>query len=67
MSFVSLEYLVFFILVFATYWRLPHKWQSPFLLLGSWTFYAAWDWRFLSFIIASTLADFVTGHRIRTG
>ena len=61
MAFNSLEYAVFFLVVFAVYWRLPHRAQNLFLLAASWFFYACWDWRFLSLMLASTTVAYWIG------
>ena len=37
---------------------LPHRAQNWLLLVASYYFYAAWDWRFLGLLIASTLVDY---------
>ena len=47
MVFNSLQYLVFFPVVFVLYWQLKRRGQNLLLLLASWFFYAMWDWRFL--------------------
>ena len=64
MNFVSFQFGVFMVLVLVLYWRLPPKARNGFLLLSSWVFYAAWDWRFLGLIVLSTVVDFVAGGRI---
>ncbi|TAA46788.1 MBOAT family O-acyltransferase [Corallincola spongiicola] len=64
MTFASKEYLFFFLAVFAAYWLLSRRHQNHLLLVASYGFYAAWDWRFLSLIIISTLVDHYVGHRI---
>ena len=38
--------------------------HQGFLLLASWLFYAAWDWRFLGLILFSTVLDFYVGRAI---
>ena len=43
---------------------LTFRLHKLFLLGASYYFYAYWDWRFLSLIIASTLADYWTGQKI---
>jgi alginate O-acetyltransferase complex protein AlgI len=58
MVFNSLHFLLFFLIVLATYRLLPHRGQNWLLLGASYYFYAAWDWRFLGLLIASTLVDF---------
>jgi D-alanyl-lipoteichoic acid acyltransferase DltB (MBOAT superfamily) len=64
MHFNSFEFLLFFAAVFPLYSALRFHWQNRLLLVASYVFYAAWDWRFLSLIILSTLVDFYLGPRI---
>ncbi|UCD17030.1 MAG: MBOAT family protein [Candidatus Zixiibacteriota bacterium] len=61
MNFATVQYFVFFIVVFLIYWRLSRRMQNIFLLAASYFFYACWDWRFLSLIIVSTLNDYLCG------
>ncbi len=61
MVFNSLQFVWFFIVVYAAYRLLPHRAQNWLLLVASYYFYAAWDWRFLGLLIASTLVDFTCG------
>ena len=58
MVFNSLHFVWFFIVVYAAYRVLPHRAQNWLLLVASYYFYAAWDWRFLGLLVASTLVDF---------
>jgi alginate O-acetyltransferase complex protein AlgI len=58
MVFNSLEFVVFFAAVYALYRVLPHRPQNRLLLVASYYFYAAWDWRFLSLLIGSTVVDY---------
>ena len=58
MVFNSLHFLWFFVAVYAAYRLLPHRGQNWLLLFASYYFYAAWDWRFLGLLIASTLVDY---------
>lgn len=37
------------------------EWRNAFLLAASYVFYAAWDYRFLSLLVFSTLVDFAVG------
>ncbi|RMH04052.1 MAG: MBOAT family protein [Planctomycetota bacterium] len=65
MLFTELRFLPFFLLVLAGHWLVRHQgWRKLWLLAASYAFYAAWDWRFLSLILASTGADLIAGHRI---
>ena len=61
MLFNSLQFFVFFAMVYALYLGLTHRWQNRLLLVASYVFYAAWDWRFLSLIWISTLVDYFCG------
>ena len=58
MVFNSLHFLWFFLVVYGAYRLLPHRGQNWLLLLASYYFYAAWDWRFLGLLIGSTLVDY---------
>ena len=58
MVFNSLHFVWFFIAVYAIYRLLPHRGQNWLLLVASYYFYAAWDWRFLGLLAASTLVDY---------
>ena len=61
MLFNSLEYLIFFPLVFIIFWLIPSrkiKFRNVFLLGCSYLFYGWWDYRFLGLIVLSTLIDF---------
>ena len=61
MLFNSPEFAIFFIITFGFYLLLPHKWQNRMLLVASYVFYSAWDWRFLSLIVISTILDYYCG------
>jgi alginate O-acetyltransferase complex protein AlgI len=61
MVFNSLHFVWFFVVVYAVYRVLPHRAQNWLLLVASYYFYAAWDWRFLGLLVASTLVDFTCG------
>ncbi|MCS5619808.1 MAG: MBOAT family protein [Myxococcota bacterium] len=64
MSFASLEFGLFFALVFAIYCALSHRGQNGFLLGASYVFYAAWDWRFVFLLLLSTVVDFSVGRAL---
>jgi len=61
MFFNSIEFLVFFLIVYGLYLLLPHRGQNVLLLISSYFFYGCWDWRFLGLILISTLVDFWAG------
>ena len=62
MLFIEAQFLLFFAVVFCLFWMLPTVFsRNLFLLLASYTFYAAWDYRFLTLIIGCTLANYYLG------
>ena len=61
MLFNTLQFAIFFIIVYSVYLALSHKWQNRVLLIASYIFYGAWDWRFLSLIWISTVLDYFCG------
>ena len=67
MIFNSLEFALFFLIVFFLYWGLAGKnikWQNILLLSASLFFYGCWDWRFLFLLSFSTFLGYFTGIRI---
>jgi alginate O-acetyltransferase complex protein AlgI len=58
MVFNSLHFVWFFLAVYALYRLLPHRAQNWLLLVASYYFYAAWDWRFLGLLAGSTIVDY---------
>lgn len=65
MIFTEPRFVFFFVAVFAINWLLPNgRPRKLWLLLCSYVFYAAWDWRFLSLIFISTGVDYVVGLRL---
>ncbi|HVL67129.1 MAG TPA: MBOAT family protein [Vicinamibacterales bacterium] len=66
MVFNSLHFVWFFIAVYALYRLLPHRPQNWLLLVSSYYFYAAWDWRFLGLLAASTVVDYTTARLIES-
>lgn len=66
MVFNSLEFLVFFFIVYALYLALQRaiRWQNAMLLVASYVFYGMWDWRFLSLLFISTALDYICAIRI---
>ena len=66
MLFNSFEFAIFFIIVYSIYVFVDHKKQNAILLISSYYFYASWDWRFLSLILASTIIDYICGLKIES-
>src|SRR5688572_26642284 len=57
MLFPTVSFALFFVLVLAASWLLmpfPARWK-PFILLASYVFYGAWDWRFVSLLVGVTV------------
>jgi D-alanyl-lipoteichoic acid acyltransferase DltB (MBOAT superfamily) len=65
MLFNSFVFPVFFVIVFALYICLRHRYQNLLLLLASYVFYGWWDWRFLSLLFTSTIVDYFCALRIK--
>lgn len=65
MLFVEFRFLPFFAIVLALAWSLRNNGlRKAWLLVCSYAFYAAWDWRFLGLILFSTCLDWIVGARI---
>ncbi|MDO5980484.1 MBOAT family O-acyltransferase [Flavivirga spongiicola] len=66
MLFNSLEFVIFFVIVFFAYYKSYNnlKFQNALLLISSYVFYGWWDWRFLSLIIISSISDYIIGSLI---
>jgi D-alanyl-lipoteichoic acid acyltransferase DltB (MBOAT superfamily) len=59
MLFPTLEFGLFFLFAFAVVWAAScsNEWRKILLLLGSWVFYGAWDWRFVALLIGSAFLN----------
>ncbi len=66
MLFNSLDFAVFFPIVFVLYWMVSQNKtaRNSLLLVASYVFYGWWDWRFLFLIFISSLIDFSIGQAI---
>jgi D-alanyl-lipoteichoic acid acyltransferase DltB (MBOAT superfamily) len=64
--FNSYTFLVFFAIVYLCYLATQRsvRLQNALLLVASYVFYGAWDWRFLGLILLSTAVDFIAASRI---
>ncbi len=71
MVYNSLTFLVFFVIVLATYWSVPsHRVRLGWLLIASWVFYAAWYPAYLLLMLAATFLCYlaaigIANHRER--
>jgi alginate O-acetyltransferase complex protein AlgI len=65
MLFCSLEFIAFFLVVFAAYWALPwHRVRVYLLLAASYYFYASWNHWLALIIFCSTTLDYVVARCI---
>lgn len=65
MLFNSLQFFIFFVIVYSLYLASDHRRQNRLLLIASYIFYGAWDVRFLSLIWISTILDYFCAIKIR--
>ena len=64
MTFQSLEYLIFYPIVFLLYWTVCHKsktLQNGLIVAASLVFYDWWDWRFLGLLLLTACSTFLVG------
>ena len=66
MIFNSLSYLAFLPTVVVIFHALGRRGRQWLLLIASYGFYAAWDWRFCGLLALSTVVDFTVGQRLRS-
>ena len=66
MLFHTATFAVFFAAVWCAHWAVHRvAWaRNALIVAASWTFYAAWDPRFLSLLVLSTVVDYVAGRCI---
>jgi D-alanyl-lipoteichoic acid acyltransferase DltB (MBOAT superfamily) len=64
MIFHSLDFVVFFLLTTAIYWRLPHRGQNLLLLVASYVFYGWVHPWFLILLVTSTTIDWWAARRM---
>ena len=66
MSFNSFTFVIFFVIIYAVYLclRRHQKSQNILLLVGSYVFYAGWDWRFTGLLLISTITDYIIGRSL---
>lgn len=64
MVFNSLEFILFFIIVVAVYFALPHRFRWILLLLASYYFYMSWKAEYGFLLLATTFLDYCLSHGI---
>ncbi len=61
MHFTSPFYLFFLIGCFVVYWALPSQARKPWLIFGSYLFYATWGWPFVLLLFSVSLFNWAYG------
>ena len=65
MNFVSSEFVVFLVAVYALHWLSPREGRRKWLLtIASYLFYAAWDWRFCFLMLFVSVNAFSAGRLV---
>lgn len=67
MLFPTLTFGLFFLVVYVLVWTVgsrDNEWRKILLLVASWIFYGAWDWRFVALLIGSALVNWGLAHAI---
>jgi len=65
MLFTEPRFFIFFAVIAIIYWSIKSNlYRKLVLLVASYAFYAAWDYRFLSLILLSTIVDYTAAIRI---
>ena len=66
MLFPTLDFALFFLVVFAVAWELRNhnEFRKVFLLGASYVFYGYWDWRFTALLAASSLINYIAGRLV---
>jgi D-alanyl-lipoteichoic acid acyltransferase DltB (MBOAT superfamily) len=69
MLYQTLEFGIFYLVVFALYWWAGRErlgLQNLLLLAASYFFYGWWDWRFLGLLLATSTSDFLIARQLAT-
>ncbi|QFT87894.1 Peptidoglycan O-acetyltransferase [Bacillus sp. THAF10] len=61
MSFISIEFLLFFAIIIFTYYLIPHRFRWVLLLVASYVFYAILSVQFIPLLLASTVSTYFSG------
>src|SRR5438046_459489 len=64
MTFNSINFFVFLVIVLCLYYVLTHRWQNRMLLVAGYVFYGWWDARFLLLLALTTAVDYTVAQRI---
>jgi alginate O-acetyltransferase complex protein AlgI len=66
MSIISIPFALFFLIVLALYYWLPHRLRIGVLLLAGYVFYASWHWIYIPLLAGITALFYLTGWRIES-
>jgi D-alanyl-lipoteichoic acid acyltransferase DltB (MBOAT superfamily) len=67
MTFTTITFALFFIIVFGVYWSIRSKTcQNAFLLASSYIFYGWWDYRFCGLLLLTSLVDYTAARLLET-
>ncbi len=61
MNFISLQFLIFFIIVFCVYYIVPGKYRYAVIFLGSYVFYGAFSIKYLIILAVTTALTYMGG------
>ena len=64
MSFVSASFFVFVFFSVCVYFLVPKKWQNIVLLVESYVFYASFGWKYIGFILFTTVTTYLVGLKV---
>ena len=64
MSFASVTFFVFLGILIILYYALPHKIQWVLLLVASYVFYLFAGWKYLPFLVFTTISTYLGTHYI---
>ena len=61
MTFISIEYIVFCLVVIPLYFALKLRWRRLLILTASYFFYGYWNASYIILIVFTTLVDYTAG------
>jgi alginate O-acetyltransferase complex protein AlgI len=64
MSIISIPFALFFLVVLALYYWLPHRLRIGVLLVAGYVFYASWHWFYVPLLAGITALFYFSGRRI---
>ncbi|MDQ7089033.1 MAG: MBOAT family O-acyltransferase [Methylococcales bacterium] len=64
MSFISLIFLLFFLIVFLLYSLIEDRFKYILLLIASYIFYSYWDWRYFPLLLGSSFIDYYCAQKM---